>query len=209
MPALHLVLGFVVLQRVGELAFAHRNHRALRARGAVEVGRGHYPAIVALHTAWLLALATTIDPATAVSLPWAGIFVLLECGRAWVIASLGRRWTTRVLVLPGTAPIRSGPYRYLKHPNYVIVCGEMAVAQAGVVVEPGVAPAPRDGRQASRRPGAPSRGRGATDWLRRNSRLLGESRRDRRPGVPSGPDLPCGRDPCRAGGRTGRHDRNG
>ena len=127
MPALHLVLGFVVLQRVGELAFAHGNHRELRARGAVEVGRGHYPAIVALHTAWLLALATTTDPETVVSLPWAGVFVLLECGRAWVIATLGRRWTTRVMVLPGAAPIRSGPYRYLKHPNYVVVCGEMAV----------------------------------------------------------------------------------
>ena len=61
------------------------------------------------------------------SLPWAGIFVLLECGRAWVIATLGRRWTTRVMVLPGVAPIHSGPYRYLRHPNYVIVCGEMAV----------------------------------------------------------------------------------
>ena len=53
--------------------------------------------------------------------------MLLECGRAWVIATLGRRWTTRVLVLPGAAPIRSGPYRYLKHPNYVVVCGEIAV----------------------------------------------------------------------------------
>ncbi len=127
MPALHLVLGFVVLQRVGELVLAHGNHRALRARGAVEVGRGHYPAIAALHAAWLLALATTIDPGTAVSLPWAGIFVLLECGRAWVIATLGRRWTTRVMILPGVAPIRSGPYRYLKHPNYAVVCGEMAV----------------------------------------------------------------------------------
>ena len=127
MPALHLVLAFVVLQRVGELAFAHGNHRALRAQGAVEVGREHYPAIVALHTAWLLALATTIDPESPLSLPWAGIFVLLECGRAWVIATLGRRWTTRVMVLPAAAPIRSGPYRYLRHPNYVIVCGEMAV----------------------------------------------------------------------------------
>ena len=127
MPALYAVVGFLVVQRLAELGFARRNQRALLARGAVEVGRGHYPALVALHAGWLLALAVTIDPRTPASLPLLAVFVVLECGRAWVIATLGSRWTTRVLVLPGAAPIRSGPYRYLRHPNYVVVCGELAV----------------------------------------------------------------------------------
>ncbi len=127
MPALYVIVGFLVVQRLAELCFARRNHRALRARGAVEVGRGHYPAMVALHAGWLLALPATIDSRTAVSLPLLAVFVLLECGRVWVIATLGSRWTTRIVVLPGAAPIRSGPYRYVRHPNYVIVCGEMAV----------------------------------------------------------------------------------
>ena len=127
MPALYVVVGFLVVQRLAELGLSHRNHRALLARGAVEVGRGHYPAMVALHAGWLLALAATIDPRTVPSLPLLAVFVLLQYGRAWVIATLGSRCTTRIVVLPGAAPVRSGPYRYLRHPNYVIVCGEMAV----------------------------------------------------------------------------------
>ena len=83
--------------------------------------------MVALHAAWLLALPATIDPGTAVSVPLLAVFVLLQCSRVWVIATLGSRWTTRVVVLPGAPPIRSGPYRYVRHPNYLIVCGELAV----------------------------------------------------------------------------------
>ena len=127
MPALYVIVGLLVVQRLAELGFARRNHRALLARGAVEVGRGHYPAMVALHAGWLLALPTTIDPRTAASLPLLVVFVLLQCGRVWVMATLGSRWTTRVVVLPGAEPIRSGPYRYVRHPNYLIVCGELAV----------------------------------------------------------------------------------
>ncbi len=127
MPALYVIVGFLLVQRLVELAIARRNYRALLARGAVEVGRGHYPAMVALHAGWLLALPATIDPRTAVSLPLLAVFVLLQCGRAWVIVTLGSRWTTRIVVLPGAPLIRNGPYRYVRHPNYVIVCGEMAV----------------------------------------------------------------------------------
>ena len=127
MPALYVIVAFLVVQRLAELCLARRNHRALLARGAVEVGRRHYPAMVALHAGWLLALPATIDPRAAVSLPLLAVFVLLECGRAWVIATLGSRWTTRIVVLPGAPSIRSGPYRYVKHPNYLIVCGELAV----------------------------------------------------------------------------------
>ena len=110
-----------------ELGIARRNHRALVARGAIEFGRRHYPALVALHAGWLLALLGTIDPQTPVSIPLLAVFVLLECGRVWVVVTLGSRWTTRVMVVPGAKRIRAGPYRFLNHPNYLIVCGEIAV----------------------------------------------------------------------------------
>ena len=127
MQPLYVIVGFLVVQRLAELAFARRNQRALEARGAIEVGRGHYPAMVALHAGWLLTLATTIEPATPVSMPLLAFFLLLQCGRAWVLATLGSRWTTRVVVLPDATRIRNGPYRYLDHPNYLIVCSEIAV----------------------------------------------------------------------------------
>jgi methyltransferase len=85
-----------------------------------------YPLMVALHTFWLLGLGLlghdrSVDPI------WLAVFILLQAGRLWVIASLGRRWTTRVIVLPGAAPIACGPYRWLRHPNYVVVVLEIAV----------------------------------------------------------------------------------
>ncbi len=127
MSPLYLVVGVLVLQRLVELAISRRNHRALAARGAIEFGRRHYPVLVAVHAGWLLALLATIDPQTPVSIPLLAIFVLLECGRVWVVVTLGSRWTTRIMVLPGARRIRTGPYRYLNHPNYLIVCGEIAV----------------------------------------------------------------------------------
>ena len=127
MSPLYIVIGFLVVQRAAELVVARRNHRTLLASGAIEVGQRHYPAIVALHTGWLLAILLTVDSESSMSIPLLGIFVLLECGRVWVIVTLGSRWTTRIMVVPGARRIQSGPYRYVNHPNYWIVCGEMAV----------------------------------------------------------------------------------
>ena len=127
MSPLYMIVGFLVFQRLVELGIARRNHRALVARGAIEFGRRHYPALVALHAGWLLALLGTIDPQTPVSIPLLAVFILLECGRVWVVVTLGSRWTTRVMVVPGAKRIRAGPYRYVNHPNYLIVCGEIAV----------------------------------------------------------------------------------
>ena len=124
---LYAVVGFLVAQRAAELVLARRNRRVLLARGAIEVGERHYKALVALHAGWLLALLVTIDPRALVSIPWLVVFGLLQCGRIWVIATLGTRWTTRVMVLPGATRIRRGPYRFVDHPNYLIVCGEIAV----------------------------------------------------------------------------------
>lgn len=127
MSPLYIMVGFLVLQRMAELVVARRNHRALLARGAIEFGQRHYRAIVAVHTGWLLALLLTVDPESPVSVPLLAAFVLLECGRVWVIVTLGSRWTTRIMVVPGARRIRRGPYRYVNHPNYWIVCGEIAV----------------------------------------------------------------------------------
>lgn len=124
---LYALVALLVVQRLAELVLARRNHRALLARGAIEVGERHYKAFLALHAGWLLALPVAIDPRTSVSIPWLFVFGLLQCGRFWVIATLGTRWTTRVMVLPGATRIRSGPYRFVDHPNYLVVCGEVAV----------------------------------------------------------------------------------
>ncbi len=120
-----IVLALVTLQRLGELVLANRNTRALRSRGAIEVGAGHYSLIVALHAAWLAGLwALAWD--RQVNLAWLGIFIVLQLLRVWVIASLGARWTTRIIMLPGEALVRRGPYRFLSHPNYMVVAAEIA-----------------------------------------------------------------------------------
>jgi methyltransferase len=121
-----LVLALVTLQRLGELALARRNTARLREAGAVEVGAGHYPLVVAVHAAWLAGLSL-LAPSIAPSLPWLAAFAVLQVLRVWVLASLGRRWTTRILVLPGAPLVRRGPYRLMAHPNYAIVVGEIAV----------------------------------------------------------------------------------
>ncbi|WP_422034131.1 isoprenylcysteine carboxyl methyltransferase family protein [Reyranella sp.] len=126
-----LILGLVTAQRLGELVLARRNTRRLLANGAHEVGAAHYPLIVALHAAWLLGLwYLTVYPAPAdqhIEPLWLAAFILLQLGRLWVIASLGERWTTRIIVLPGAPLVLRGPYRFVSHPNYWVVAGEMLV----------------------------------------------------------------------------------
>ncbi len=121
-----LFLGFVVLQRLSELVLARRNTARLLARGAHEVGAGHYPVMVALHTAWVLSLLA-FGHANPVSLPWLAAFALLQGLRVWILATLGPRWTTRIIVLPEPLVAR-GPFRYLSHPNYTLVVAEIIVA---------------------------------------------------------------------------------
>ena len=120
------ILGFVTLQRLVELQLAHRNSRRLLADGAVEYGRGHYPFIVALHMLWLAALWWWA-PGRPTDIPLLVLFALLQLGRVWVVATLGERWTTRIIVKPGAPLVRRGPYRFLNHPNYLIVTLEIAV----------------------------------------------------------------------------------
>jgi len=121
-----LVLALVTLERVAELPWAAANSRRLLAAGGREAGSGHYPAIVALHAAWLAAL-WWLAPGRPVSLPLLALFGLVELGRIWVLATLGRRWTTRIIVVPGEKLVARGPYRFVNHPNYVVVALEIAL----------------------------------------------------------------------------------
>jgi methyltransferase len=130
MTLAELILGLVTLQRLGELILARRNTDRLRAQGAYEVAAGHYPLIVGLHAAWLAGLWYFVvwrRPDMAVSLIWLGVFVVLQALRVWVIATLGRRWTTRIMVLPGASLVAGGPYRFVSHPNYCVVAAEILV----------------------------------------------------------------------------------
>ena len=127
MSLLHIVLGLVALQRLGELAVAARNTRDLRSAGAIELDAGGYPLFVLLHAAWLLSRALLVPASAAPSWPLLAVFAALQLGRVWVIASLGRHWTTRLIVLPDRPLVSRGPYRFVNHPNYLIVIGEIAV----------------------------------------------------------------------------------
>lgn len=117
----------VAAQRLAELAYARRNESRLRARGAVESGARHYPLFILLHGTWLLAVFLLIPADRAPSWPLLAVFVLLQAARVWVVATLGPYWTTRVLSLRGAPLVRRGPYRWVRHPNYLVVAAEIAV----------------------------------------------------------------------------------
>lgn len=126
MSAASIILAFVTLQRLGELVLSRRNTSKLLARGAVEIGAGHYPLLVAVHAAWLIALWVWGREQEVNLLALFG-FAVLQGLRVWVLATLGARWSTRILVLPGAPLVASGPYRYFAHPNYAVVAGEIAL----------------------------------------------------------------------------------
>ncbi|GIQ76001.1 isoprenylcysteine carboxyl methyltransferase family protein [Bradyrhizobium sp. RD5-C2] len=121
-----VILALVTLQRLGELVLSRRNTERLLARGAIEVGARHYPLIVLVHAGWLTALwiwGRNQD----VNLAALAAFLALQGLRLWILAALGPRWTTRIIVLPGAPLVASGPYRYFPHPNYAVVVGEIAL----------------------------------------------------------------------------------
>ena len=127
MSALYWLVTLVAAARLGELAWARRNTKRLLAEGGVEHGARHYPLVVALHASWVAALAIFADANAPLVWPFLGLFAALQAGRIWVIASLGRYWTTRVIAVPGATLVRRGPYRFVRHPNYAVVAGEIAV----------------------------------------------------------------------------------
>jgi len=123
----YALLGLIAVERLAELAWARRNTRRLISAGAVEVGASHYPVLVVLHAAWLASLALSVDATTRLAPWWLGLFGALQIGRLWVFLTLGRFWTTRVITLPQAPLVRHGSYRFLRHPNYVVVMLEIAV----------------------------------------------------------------------------------
>jgi methyltransferase len=126
---LHLLIPLMIFFRLSELRSAKRNHRKLLKRGAVEVGADHYPAFVVLHTLWFLGmLAEVILLGREVSTFWPAlllVFIGARLLRLWAMRTLGDRWSTRIMVIPGAAAVRQGPYRYFRHPIYVAVATEL------------------------------------------------------------------------------------
>lgn len=120
-----VLLLIITLERLFELGLSRRNTRRLMSHGATEHSPRHYPFIVALHVAWLAGL-WFLGPGNPVNFYWLAGFGVLQILRIWVLGTLGDRWTTRIIV-PQSPLVRTGPYRYLSHPNYVIVAGEIAV----------------------------------------------------------------------------------
>jgi methyltransferase len=126
-----LLILLVGLERVAELVVAERNRRWSNARGGVETGRGHYPLIVALHTGLLFGALAEVYLLDRPFYAWLGLPMLVlalgaQCLRWWCIRTLGPQWNTRVIVVPGLPRIDAGPYRWLRHPNYVAVIVEGA-----------------------------------------------------------------------------------
>lgn len=127
MTALYWTLALVAAQRLLELAWAAANTARLRRLGAVEADAAGYPLFVLLHAFWLASLALAVPAATRPYWLLLGLFALLQLGRVWIVLSLGRWWTTRILSLPGAPLVKTGPYRWLRHPNYLLVAAELAV----------------------------------------------------------------------------------
>jgi len=119
------LLAYLTVQRITELWWARQNERRLIAAGGAEYGESHLVLIVLLHAAWLLGMwALAYDrPVEPLLL---ALVVILQIWRFWVLATLGRRWTIRIIVVPGEKPVARGPYRWLPHPNYAVVTGEIA-----------------------------------------------------------------------------------
>lgn len=126
-PWLWIALALVALQRLGELMYAQRNTERLLANGGEEIGASHYPLIVLLHAAWPVSMAAFVPAYQEPNWYLIGLYVLLQPLRIWTIATLGPYWTTRIINIPGAPIVRSGPYRFFRHPNYVVVCAEIAI----------------------------------------------------------------------------------
>ena len=126
MTAAEIILALVTAQRGAELILSRHNTKALLARGAVEVAPSHYPLMVAVHLAWLIAL-WVFGHNQPVNLLALAVYLALQALRGWVMTTLGARWTTRIIVLPNAPLVLAGPYRYIRHPNYAVVAGEIAV----------------------------------------------------------------------------------
>lgn len=127
MSWLYLILAAVAVQRLAEMIQADRNTKRLLARGAIEVAPYQHPFFVLFHAGWLVAMLVFISSSTAPNWWLIAAYALVECGRVWTITTLGPYWTTRIITVPNEPLVRRGPYRFMKHPNYLIVTAEIAL----------------------------------------------------------------------------------
>lgn len=123
----HILVALIAVQRLIELIISRINTRRLLASGGVEHGAAHYPIMVAVHMAWLICLFVFVPAEANLNPALFVLFLLLQAARVWVISALGPYWTTRVITVPNAPLVRQGPYRWLRHPNYMIVVAEIAV----------------------------------------------------------------------------------
>lgn len=121
-----LFLGFIIVQRLSELVIAKRNTARLLAKGAYEIGAEHYPVMVGMHSLWIACLLF-LGYDESVAFGWLALFAVLQIFRVWILGTLGARWTTRVIILPEPLVV-AGPFKYFRHPNYMLVVAEIIVA---------------------------------------------------------------------------------
>ncbi|WYP27443.1 isoprenylcysteine carboxyl methyltransferase family protein [Alkalihalobacillus sp. FSL W8-0930] len=129
MILVYLFIGLVILQRLAEVGVAKSNERWMKDRGAFEAGANHYPVMVALHVSFFLSLLLEVTLRQSEWTMWSilplALFVLAQTIRIWALATLGRSWNTKIIVLPGAEPVNRGPYKWIRHPNYVVVVLEI------------------------------------------------------------------------------------
>ena len=122
-----LFLAYVIAERLIELPIAARNTKRLKAQGGIEHSPGHYPLIVAVHTGWILAMIW-LGYDNRVSMVWLAVYAVLQILRVYILGTLGKRWTTRIIVVPGEAKVTKGLFGVVRHPNYMLVMAEIIVA---------------------------------------------------------------------------------
>ena len=127
MTLTEIIVAVVLVQRLAEQWYAQYNTKRLMEAGGVEYGLDHYPYIVMVHAAWIAALVLLVPPDAPVDWYWLSAYIVLQIARAWVMVSLGRFWTTRIIAMPNAPLVRTGPYRFFRHPNYMVVAGEILV----------------------------------------------------------------------------------
>ncbi|WP_090831410.1 MULTISPECIES: isoprenylcysteine carboxyl methyltransferase family protein [unclassified Bacillus (in: firmicutes)] len=129
--AFYVFFFVIVIQRLIELVIAHKNEKWMKEQGALEFGKGHYPYMVLMHILFFLVLFIEsvffVKEISAFWIPLVGVFLLTQAIRIWALSSLGKYWNTKIIVLPNASVVKKGPYRFLKHPNYVIVTIELLI----------------------------------------------------------------------------------
>ncbi|HEY8783679.1 MAG TPA: isoprenylcysteine carboxylmethyltransferase family protein [Mucilaginibacter sp.] len=124
-----IFISFFILQRLSELFIANRNEKWLLRQGAVEYGHGHYPFIVALHTLFIFSLISEYILSGQPQISWVFlvIYMVVLSFKLWALSSLGKYWNTKIYRVPGAHPVKKGPYKFLKHPNYIEVVCEIGI----------------------------------------------------------------------------------